>query len=405
MNEKETVDSFAWLKERVGFEYRALVREARDNEAKKAQLESVISRILALNGYAFKNEERDLIARELSNEIAGYGPIDSLIKDPEVSEIMVNGCASVFVERRGKIQPTSVRFTSEGRLLELIRRIVEPLGRRVDHSTPFVDARLPDGSRVHAVIPPVSLSGPVLTIRKFCRDSMTCDQLLELGTYSQKLQEVLETVVESRLNVIISGASSTGKTTLLGVMCSFIKDEAERVIVIEDSAELHINRKHLVRMEARHANLEGKGEVSIRDIVKNALRMRPDRLIVGEVRGAEAFDLVHALNTGHQGSMSTVHANSTEDSLLRLENMAIMAGENLSYSAIRYLVRSVIDVVIHMIRLESGARVINEVSLVRKGDYAGCTRVTPIARYELATGSFLIRDEQDMRRNDECNEN
>ena len=303
----------------------------------------------------FNKSEREVIIGVAMDEIVGYGPITPLIKNPEITEVMVNGSESVYVERDGKIERTKIRFRSERQLKHVIEKIVVPLGRRVDESSPMVDARLPDGSRVNAIIPPLSLNGSVLTIRKFAEDPFTAADLVGFGTMSPQIVEFLKACVEARLNILISGGTGSGKTTTLNVVSSFIPSN-ERIITIEDAAELQLHQDHVVRLEARPANIEGKGEVVIRDLVKNALRMRPDRIIVGEVRTGEALDMLQAMNTGHDGSITTGHANSPRDMLARLETMVMMAGMDLPLRAIREQVASAIDVIVHQSRLKDGSR-------------------------------------------------
>ncbi len=303
----------------------------------------------------FNKNEREAIIGVAMDEIVGYGPITPLIKNPEITEVMVNGSESVYVERAGKIEQTNVKFRSERQLKHVIEKIVVPLGRRVDESSPMVDARLPDGSRVNAIIPPLSLNGSVLTIRKFAEDPFTAGDLVSFGTMSPQIVEFLKACVEARLNILISGGTGSGKTTTLNVVSSFIPSN-ERIITIEDAAELQLHQDHVVRLEARPANIEGKGEVVIRDLVKNALRMRPDRIIVGEVRTGEALDMLQAMNTGHDGSITTGHANSPRDMLARLETMVMMAGMDLPLRAIREQVASAIDIIVHQSRLKDGSR-------------------------------------------------
>ena len=304
------------------------------------------------------------IADELFDEIMGYGPITPLLSDPEISEIMVNGPDNVYVERNGKIELTGVFFRDEAHVMNIIDRIVSPLGRRIDESMPMVDARLPDGSRVNAIIPPLSLIGPVITIRKFSADPLTMEDLIRFNTLTPEMAQFLEACVKSRLNIVVSGGTGSGKTTTLNVLSSFISP-SERIITIEDAAELQLHQPHVVTLESRPPNIEGKGAITIRDLVRNALRMRPDRIIVGEVRSGEALDMLQAMNTGHDGSLTTGHANSPRDMLSRLETMVLMAGMDLPIRAIREQIASAIDLIIHQSRLRDGSRRITHITEVQ----------------------------------------
>jgi pilus assembly protein CpaF len=326
--------------------------------------------------------QRDLanVVNEVSDAVVGFGPIEFLLKDPEVTEVMVNGADDVFVERRGRIEraPDGL-FEGEEAVVHLIERIVGPLGLRVDESSPWADARLPEGSRVHAIIPPLSLRGPVLTIRKFSPVPITTEGLVADGSAGPRMMRFLAACVEGRMNVMVSGGAGSGKTTLLGILCGFIPDH-ERLITIEDAAELRIQKPHVVSLEARPSNVEGRGEVTVRDLVRNALRMRPDRIIVGEVRGGEALDMLQAMNTGHEGSLSTAHANSARHLLWRLETMAMMSDVELPAAHIRNQVASAIDVVVHLARLRDGRRVLWEVATV-EGTNRGEPVVRPLFRF------------------------
>jgi pilus assembly protein CpaF len=309
---------------------------------------------------------RDLTAlvNEVSDEVVGLGPIEPLLKDPDVTEVMVNGPDDVYVERRGRIEKAERGlFEGEEAVLRLIERIVGPLGLRVDESCPALDARLPDGSRFHAIIPPLSLCGPVITVRKFGIVAFRPDDLVRLGSTSQEVMQYLARAIRERANLLVSGGASSGKTTLLGVLSSFIPDR-ERLITIEDAAELRLAHPHVVRLESRPPNVEGRGAITVRDLVRNALRMRPDRILIGEVRGGEALDMLQAMNTGHEGSMSTAHANTPHDLIARIETMALMSGVGLPVSHIREQIASTVDLVVHMARLSSGQRVISQVSAV-----------------------------------------
>jgi pilus assembly protein CpaF len=311
--------------------------------------------ILAEENMALTLPERDRLCKEIRDELLGYGPLEALLKDQGVNDILVNGFNQVYVERKGKLELSGVRFTDNAHLMKIIEKIASGVGRRVDESCPMVDARLPDGSRVNAIIPPLSLDGPALSIRKFATDPIRVHHLIEYGAITTEMAQVLEGMVAARLNVLISGGTGTGKTTFLNVLSSFIPFD-ERIITIEDSAELQLQQEHVVRLETRPPNLEGMGEITQRDLVRNALRMRPERIIIGEVRQGEALDMLQAMNTGHDGSLATIHANSPRDALTRLETMVSMAGLTIPERAIRHQVTSAIDVVIQLARLSDGSR-------------------------------------------------
>ena len=306
-----------------------------------------------------EGERTELVERVVSSTV-GLGPLEPLMDDPEVDEIMVNGSASVHVERQGRIVETEVRFASDDELMHTIERILSPLGRRVDEASPLADARLPDGSRVNCVIPPLSLDGPLLTIRRFRRRAFEARELVENGTVSDDALSFLAERVRRRSNLVVSGGTGSGKTTFLNVLSSFIAS-ADRIVTIEDAAELRLQQPHVLRLESRPPNVEGSGEITIRQLVRNALRMRPDRLIVGEVRGAEALDMLQALNTGHAGSMTTVHSNSAADALRRIETLALMADVALPHVAVRQQLASAIDLVVHLQRAPGGARCVSEI--------------------------------------------
>ncbi|NLX93092.1 MAG: CpaF family protein, partial [Clostridiales bacterium] len=305
--------------------------------------------------------DRIRVASDIFNDIMGYGPLEELLDNPAYSEIMVNGADHVYVESAGKLQLTDVKFRDDAHVINVIDRIVNQIGRHIDESSPMVDARLPDGSRVNAVIPPVSLVGPVLTIRKFGKIPITAKKLIDFGSISPKMLAFLEACVKGKLNIIVSGGTGSGKTTLLNVLSSFIPAD-ERIVTIEDAAELQLKQEHIVTLEARPSNLEGKGAITIRSLVKNALRMRPDRIIVGEVRSEETLDMLQAMNTGHDGSLTTTHANSPRDTLSRLETMVMMSGMELPLKAIRDQVSSAIDIIVQQSRLRDGTRKITSIS-------------------------------------------
>ena len=325
------------------------------------------------------------VVNQVSDDVVGFGPIEFLLKDPSVTEVMVNGPDDVFVEREGRLERVPDRlFEGEEPVLHLIERIVGPLGLRVDQASPWVDARLPDGSRVHAIVPPLSLRGPVLTIRRFSQVAIEAQDLLRARTIGPRALRFLAACVRGRANIVISGGAGSGKTTLLGVLSGFIPDE-ERLITIEDAAELRLAKPHVVSLEARPANVEGRGEITVRHLVRNALRMRPDRIIVGEVRGGEALDMLQAMNTGHEGSLSTAHANSTRHLLWRLETMAMMSDVDLPAAHIRAQVAAAIDVIVQLARLRDGRRVIWEVAVV-EGTRRGEPLVEPVFRFRPRDG-------------------
>ncbi len=298
---------------------------------------------------------RTKLAKRIEDEILGLGPLEPLLADPDISDILVNGPHKVFIEKKGKLESSEVVFRDDAHLMMIIERIVSRVGRRIDEASPTVDARLADGSRVNAIIPPLALDGAMLSIRRFAVDKMTVEDYIRIGSLAESIAEVLKTVVRGRLNVLISGGTGTGKTTLLNLLSSFIPVN-ERILTIEDSAELQLQQPHVGRMETRPANIEGRGEITMRDLVRNALRMRPDRIIVGEVRSSEALDMLQAMNTGHDGSLTTVHANTPRDALSRIENMVAMAGVDLPARAVRTQIASAIDVVIQLERMEDGKR-------------------------------------------------
>jgi pilus assembly protein CpaF len=309
-------------------------------------------------------DDRLRLVEDIADDILGHGPIERLLADDTVSEIMVNGPFDVWVERAGRLAQTSVRFNDESHLRRIINKMVAQVGRRIDESSPMVDARLPDGSRVNAIIPPLSLSGPLVTIRKFSKTRLALQDMVPLGTISTQTLEFLERAVLARLNILISGGTGSGKTTLLNALSSAIPDN-ERIVTIEDAAELRLNQRHVLRLESRPKNIEGEGEIPIRELVRNSLRMRPDRIVVGEVRGPETLDMLQAMNTGHDGSLSTVHANTPRDALSRLETMVLMAGFDLPIRAIRQQVASALDLIVHIERVEDGSRHVTAVTEVQ----------------------------------------
>jgi pilus assembly protein CpaF len=321
----------------------------------KAELKVLVERLIAEERLGLTDAERGQLVQDVQNEVIGLGPIEPLMADPSVSDILVNGCAEVYVERRGRLELTGIHFNDDQHLLKIIERIVSRVGRRVDESSPMVDARLPDGSRVNAVIAPLALDGPVLSIRRFASIPLALGDIVANGTLSEEMAQIISALVSAKTNILISGGTGSGKTTLLNIMSAFIPDN-ERIITIEDAAELQLQQPHVVRLETRPANIEGKGEIAQRALLRNSLRMRPDRIVLGEVRGAEVLDMLQAMNTGHEGSMTTVHANSARDALTRLENMVGMAGLSVAPKALRQQIVSAISVVVQVARLADGKR-------------------------------------------------
>jgi pilus assembly protein CpaF len=363
------IDPFGELKNRIHQELIAtlgpqLFADGVEQDEIRGQVEAEVGRLLE-NEPGIARSDRQRLIEEITNDTVGHGPLERLLADDTITEIMVNGAHDVWVERNGRLFETPVRFIDDSHVRRLINKIVAQIGRRIDESSPMVDARLPDGSRVNAVIPPLSLSGPLVTIRKFSQRRLTLEDLVRLGTLTGTAVEFLERCVKAELNMLISGGTGTGKTTLLNAVSSAIPD-ADRIVTIEDAAELRLNQRHVLRLEHRPSNIEGKGEVSIRDLVRNALRMRPDRIIVGEVRGSEALDMLQAMNTGHDGSLCTVHANSPRDALSRVETMVLMSGFELPVRAIRQQVSSALDLIVHLERLEDGVRRVTSIAEVQR---------------------------------------
>ncbi|MET0513833.1 MAG: CpaF family protein [Nitrospiraceae bacterium] len=328
---------------------------AMSNEAVQAQLTKLIEQLLQQETFPLNQRERTQITQDILNEVLGLGPLEPLLADQTVADILVNGHKQVFVERFGQLELTPIRFKDDAHLKKIIEKIVSRVGRRIDESVPMVDARLGDGSRVNAIIPPLAIDGPSLSIRKFSKDPLQLYHLVDKRSLTPEIGELLKAIVQARLNVLISGGTGSGKTTLLNVLSGFIPNN-ERIVTIEDAAELQLRQDHVVRLETRPANIEGKGEIAQRELVKNALRMRPDRIIVGEVRGAESLDMLQAMNTGHDGSLTTVHANSARDALTRIETLVSMAGLNLATKAMRHYVSSALDVIVQIARLSDGTR-------------------------------------------------
>jgi pilus assembly protein CpaF len=330
----------------------------------RRQIEELFGKVADEEGLALTRAERVRMLEQITDEILGLGPLEPLLRDETITEVMVNGPQQVYIEREGRLEMTNVTFQNDEHVMKIIQRIIAPIGRRIDESSPMVDARLADGSRVNCIIPPLSLVGPVLTIRKFAATPFTVEDLIRFGTATPDMFEFLEACVKARLNIFVSGGTGSGKTTMLNILSSFIPDD-ERIVTIEDAAELQLRQEHVVTLEARPSNIEGKGAVPIRELVKNALRMRPDRIVVGECRSAEALDMLQAMNTGHDGSMSTGHANTPRDMLSRLETMVLMAGMDLPLKAIREQIASAVDLIVHQNRLKDGTRKIVNITEVQ----------------------------------------
>ena len=327
-------------------------------------IDSIFAEVVRDSKVPLSRAEREEMRTAIVANILGYGPLEALLADDSVTEILVNGPNQVYVERRGQMMETDISFRNNADLMRIVDRIVTPLGRRVDESSPMVDARLPDGSRVNIIIPPLSLNGPTISIRKFAKGVFTEADYLRMGSLDQKMVDFMRACVRARLNIVVSGGTGTGKTTMLNMLSSFLPS-SERIVTIEDAAELQLNQRHLVRLEARPPNIEGRGEVSIRQLVINALRMRPDRIIVGEVRGGEALDMLQAMNTGHDGSLTTAHSNSARDTLHRVETMVLMAGTDMPLRAIREQIAAAFDLIIHLERMSDGSRKVVQVSEVQ----------------------------------------
>jgi pilus assembly protein CpaF len=355
-------------------------------------IQSLFEQILSEENIVLSRPERARLFEQISAEILGLGPLQPLLEDESVTEVMVNGAKNIYVERKGKIHRVPVTFESNDHVMRIIDRIVAPLGRRIDESSPYVDARLADGSRVNAVIPPISLVGPALTIRKFAKVPITLDQLVQFGTLSAEALQFCKACVEARLNIVISGGTGSGKTTLLNILSSFIPSD-ERILTIENAAELQLRQEHVVTLESRPANIEGRGEITIRQLVVNSLRMRPDRIIVGEIRDDAALDMLQAMNTGHDGSMTTLHSNSPRDTLSRMETMTLMAGMELPVRAIREQVSSAIDMVVHQERMRDGTRKVTYITEVSgmEGDVITTTDIFIFEQTGFENGKVIGR--------------
>jgi len=330
----------------------------------RRQIEELFGKIADEEGLALTRAERVRMLEQITDEILGLGPLEPLLRDETITEVMVNGPQQVYIEREGRLELTNVTFQNDEHVMKIIQRIIAPIGRRIDESSPMVDARLADGSRVNSIIPPLSLVGPIITIRKFSATPFTVEDMIRFGTATPEMFEFLEACVKARLNIFVSGGTGSGKTTMLNILSSFIPDD-ERIVTIEDAAELQLRQEHVISLESRPANIEGKGAIPIRELVRNALRMRPDRIIVGECRAGEALDMLQAMNTGHDGSMSTGHANAPRDMLARLETMVLMAGMDLPLRAIREQIASAVDLIVHQNRLKDGSRKIVNITEVQ----------------------------------------
>lgn len=380
-----TTDTYQDLKNRVQTKLLSTLDPSMDvsqtSEVKKT-IQELFEQILNEENIILSRPERARMFEQISAEILGFGPLQRLLEDETITEIMVNGAKNIYIERFGKIIREPMTFENNEHVMRIIERIVSPLGRRIDESSPYVDARLPDGSRVNAIIPPLSLVGPVLTIRKFAKTPITVENLIDFGSITQEAIQFLDACVKSRANVVISGGTGSGKTTLLNILSGFIPAD-ERIITVENAAELQLRQEHVVTLESRPENIEGKGEVTIRQLVINTLRMRPDRIIVGEIRDEAALDMLQAMNTGHDGSMTTLHSNSPRDTLARLETMTLMAGMDLPVRAIREQVASAIDLIVHQSRMRDGTRKITQITEV-SGMEGEIITMTDIFAYEQA---------------------
>lgn len=361
-------------------------------EEVRRTIQDLFEQILAEENIVLSRPERARLFEQIAAEILGFGPLQPLLDDDTITEIMVNGPKNVYIERKGKLHRVPVTFENNDHVMRIIDRIVAPLGRRIDESSPYVDARLPDGSRVNAVIPPISLVGPTLTIRKFSKNPITIEQLIQFGSITPEAVQFLKACVEARLNILISGGTGSGKTTLLNILSGFIPND-ERIITIENAAELQLRQEHVVTLESRPPNIEGRGEITIRDLVINALRMRPERIIVGECRGGETLDMLQAMNTGHDGSMTTAHANSPRDALARVETMCLMAGMDLPVRAIREQTASAIDLICHQERMRDGTRKVTHITEVSgmEGDVITMTDIFVFEQTGVEAGKVIGR--------------
>jgi pilus assembly protein CpaF len=388
-------DPFKELKERIQDKLVAELDPTMDvtrTDEVRRTIQDMFDHILAQENIILSRAERERLFEGIVAEILGFGPLEVLLADESVSEIMVNGPQKVFVERKGKLIKTNITFEDNEHVMRVIDRIVSPLGRRIDESSPFVDARLPDGSRVNAIIPPLALNGPTLTIRKFEKDPLTIDDLISFGSMSADTAEFLKACVKSRLNIVVSGGTGSGKTTLLNVLSSFIPED-ERIITVENAAELQLRQEHVVTLESRPPNIEGKGQVTIQDLVINTLRMRPDRIVIGECRGGEALDMLQAMNTGHDGSLTTAHANTPRDTLSRLETMCLMSGMELPVRAIREQVAAAVDLIVQQTRMRDGSRKIVNITEVQgmEGDVIVMSDIFVFEQQGMENGKIVGR--------------
>ncbi|MBT3323046.1 MAG: CpaF family protein [Anaerolineae bacterium] len=361
-------------------------------EEVKRSIQDLFEQILAEENIVLSRPERHRLFEQITAEILGFGPLEPLLQDDSLTEVMVNGAKNIYIERKGRLHRVPVTFESDEHVMRIIDRIVAPLGRRIDESSPYVDARLPDGSRVNAVVPPISLVGPTLTIRKFSKNPITMEQLIQFGSITPEALQFMKACVEARLNIVISGGTGSGKTTLLNIMSAFIPSD-ERILTIENAAEVQLRQEHVVTLESRPANIEGRGEITIQQLVVNSLRMRPDRIIVGEIRDEAALDMLQAMNTGHDGSMTTTHANSPRDSLARLETMTLMAGMDLPVRAIREQISSAVDVVIQQSRMQDGSRRVTYITEISgmEGDVITTTDIFAFEQVGMEEGKVAGR--------------
>lgn len=393
VSDRTSQDTYQDLKNRVQMKLLSTLDTSMDvtkvAEVRRT-IQELFEQILSEENIVLSRNERTRMFEQIAAEILGFGPLQALLEDDSITEVMVNGAKNIYIERRGRISRAPVSFESNEHVMRIIERIVAPLGRRVDESSPYVDARLPDGSRVNAIIPPLSLVGPVITIRKFARNPITVDQMIQFGTLTPEAIQLLDAAVKARLNVIISGGTGSGKTTLLNVLSGFIPGD-ERIITVENAAELQLRQEHVVTLESRPANIEGRGEITIRQLVINTLRMRPDRIIVGEVRDDAALDMLQAMNTGHDGSMTTLHSNSPRDTLARLETMVMMAGMDLPVRAIREQIASAIDIVIHEERMRDGTRKVVNITEIAgmEGDVVTMTDIYVFEQTGIENGKII----------------